>query len=118
MSDARLKLAQVTGDDLTDGERESALPSEVLKPLHAPIDPAIPVLSDAARALLIMTGCTAQFVINYWRVTRVKETGKLPPGVTLPRGKKYREATGVSANAPFSEWQEVLANFTGEIGDK
>jgi hypothetical protein len=122
MGNSRLKLAALTGDDLSAVEREAQeilQRREVLEPVHAPHDPSVPQISDAAKALLIMCGCTAQFVINYWRITRVKETGKLAPGVTLPRGRKYREATGVSANAPFAEWQEVLANFTGEInGDK
>ncbi len=123
MSNARVQLARVTGDELSDNADAEAVAAagyrQVLGPAPASANSKIPSISDAAQALLIMCGCQARFVINYWKITRLKEPGQAPVGMRLRPGQKYREQTGVSADAPFSEWQKVLANFTGEIdGDK
>lgn len=115
MTDSKLALARLTGDDLGSGEgAQSDEFRQVLGPAPASRGLEVPPISDAAQALLIMYGCQASFVINYWRITRRKEPGQLPVGRRLGPGQKYRLQTGVSADAPFEEWQKVLKTFVGE----
>lgn len=117
MSNAKLTLAKMTGDDLSDAT--PAPPGEfrqVLGPAPASRGISQPPISDAAQALLIMYGCQAAFVINYWRVTRRNEPGQAPIGVRMRPGQKYRIQTGVSSDASFEEWQKTLLDFVGEQG--
>lgn len=111
---SRVKLASVTGDDLA---AEPVQPGyrQVIPPTTSSAGSIVPKLSDAVQALLIMNGLQAQFVINYWRVTRKKETGPSKDQVLAMRpGQKYREATGASPQASFEEWQSVVKNFVAE----
>lgn len=115
MTDARLALAKMTGSDLIDdapaqpGEYRQVLPSAaVSKGTNEP------QISEAAQALLIMYGCQAQWVINYWRITRRNEPGQAPVGVRVKPGHRYRIETGVGGEGSFEEWQEALRNFATE----
>jgi hypothetical protein len=110
----RADLAKLTGDDLSDTGSPPELVSEyrqVLGPAPASHGREVPTLSDAVQALLIMNGLQAQFVINYWRVTRRKEPGQFPVGVHVRPGLKYRFSTGVSAGGDFAEWQTAINSF-------
>ncbi len=53
-----------------------------------------PELDHAFTALLIMYGCKARWVINYWKITN-----------------KYGVETGVSARNDGDEWQSVLSGI-------
>jgi hypothetical protein len=115
----KLKLAQVTGDDLSDELRDPPSAAEgefrqVLGPAPASRGLSVPTLSDAVQALLIMHGLQAQYVINYWRVTRRKEGGQFPVGVHVRPGQKYRMNTGVSKDGSFAEWQSAIKSFVVE----
>jgi len=121
MSDsAKVELAKLTGPDLSNDEENTgydlSMPGykQVLAAPPVSTGSPAPVLSDDVQALLIMNGCCAQWVINYWRITRRVEPGQLPIGMRLRPGQKYRVTTGASAEAPFSEWQSVLKSFVGE----
>jgi len=115
---AKIELAKLTGDDLSnDGETSSHDQSnykQVQNPATVSSGTTAPKISDAVQALLIMNGCQAQWVINYWRITRRKEPGQAPLGVKMRPGQKWRIETGASAEAPFSEWQSVLKSFIGD----
>jgi hypothetical protein len=115
---SKIQLAKVTGDDLseTPSPVNDNMPNyrEVLPPGPVSHGTVTPKLSEAVTALLIMNGCQAQWVINYWRITRRVEPGQAPIGVKMRPGEKWRIETGASANAPFSEWQSTLKSFVRE----
>jgi hypothetical protein len=113
---SKLTLAQVTGDDLAvdeEGKPAAHAYMQVLHPSPASKGIKATVISDAVQALLIMHGLQAQFVINYWRVTRRKEPGQWPVGSHARPGQKYRLTTGAGAEASFEEWQKVIKEFVG-----
>ena len=69
---------------------------EVTQPAAIAQGVEAPDLGEGLRAMLIMSGCTAKFVLNYWMITHGK-TG-------------YR--TNVSTRNDFDEWRTAL-DFLG-----
>src|SRR2546423_363319 len=114
----RVKLAQLTGNDLDIGA-EPTPPSppgykEVLGRADCALGMEEPVLSEAIRAMLIMSGCTARFVGNYWKVERRVEPDERTRG--LRPGQVWRTQTGVPAQGTYEDWRRELAAFVGGLG--
>lgn len=114
---SRIKLAQITGNDLAIVPVDEPAPGrfdEVLGRANCAMGEEEPVLSEAVRALLIMTGCVARFAGNYWMVQRRSESGENQL-VGIHR-KKYRTQTGVPVNGSYEDWRRELNAFVGGLG--
>lgn len=116
---SRAKLARLTGNELSHVLEDEGAPgnyAEVVGYANSAIGMEMPVLSDAIRALLIMAGCTAKFVGQYWHVER-RNGGEKPVGLHLRPGQKYRTQTGVPAHGNYEDWRKALNDFVGGLGE-
>lgn len=96
---SRSRLAQKMAND-------AALSSLAINPNQPNVLPATPasvdspgVMTDWAEALLIMAGCKAKYVINYWRVEN-----------------RWGMVAHVSRFNDVAEWQRVLKDLAERKG--
>ena len=61
-----------------------------------------------------ISGCTARFCGNYWKVER--RNPDQPRDVHLRPGQKWRTQTGVTVNASYEDWRRELNAFVGGLG--
>jgi hypothetical protein len=118
---SRVKLARITGNDLyvatleDVGFKPPGEYAEVVGPADCALGMEQPELSDAIRALLIMTGCVARFVGTYWKVER--RVAITPLNAPIGKAIRVRTQTGVRVDAGYEEWRQELNRFVGGLGE-
>lgn len=128
MSKARVKLAQLTDDDLhVDGVQvvETAPKQQVVQPAPPAEVQArsafglAPDVSDAIKALLIMAGCEAVYAGNHWVVRKTKVSEADEKAYALSKGgnrSKLRYQTAVGMGANFEDWRREVNALVGGFG--
>lgn len=122
MSESRVKLAQMTGDELASDVdvivKESGTVYDAPGIDPAKVDGNSPSLSEAVRALLIMAGCEVTYAGNHWVVRKTKISVAEEQAwamATLQNRRKIRFQTGLPLNASFEDWRKALFDLTGEL---
>lgn len=122
MSESRVKLAKLTGDELA-ADVETIVkdaPAVTNAPATTPgqLDGAAPVLTEAVRALIIMAGCDVVFAGNHWLLRKKNITvdeERSYAFATLANRRKIRLQTGVPLVATFEDWRAALNDLTGNL---
>lgn len=119
MSETRVRLAQMVGDELSGDV--STIVNDTMPIDNAPgVEPGAdgePRLTEAVRALLIMLGCEATFARNHWVVRKAKisvDEENAWARATMQNRKKFRIQTALPIHATFEDWREAVNFLMGD----
>lgn len=120
MSEARVKLASLTGDELA-SDVDTIVKDSVLTGEQPGVTKGggdVPHLTEAVRALLIMCGCDANYAGNHWVVRKTKiskEEEDAWARATMENRRRIRFQTGVPLNGTFEDWRAALDGLVGGL---
>lgn len=119
MSEARVRLAKLTGDELAADVSTIVHELPVLENATAVEYTAEgqPKLTEAVRALLIMVGCDATYAKTHWVIRRSKISAAEEDAyarASLRNRGKLRFQTALPIESTFKDWQGAVMYLTGD----
>lgn len=119
MSEARVKLARLIGDELAADVAtivSDDLPDHNQSAIEMVGDQ--PKLTEAVRAMLIMAGCDASYAKNHWVIRRSKisrDEEEAYARATLANRRKIKFQTALPVQSTFEDWRKAVNYLTDSL---